>query len=74
MTARPPTAWRRAPSLSVTEAAGALQCSRSHAYKLADEGKLPTYRDRLGRRRVKPASLEALLVSGGDADLFGGGS
>lgn len=73
MTARPPTAWRRASSLSVAEAGRVIGVGRSHAYQLADQGKLPYYRTPTGRRRVRPADLEPLVLDGGDPDLFGAG-
>jgi excisionase family DNA binding protein len=72
MTRPAPTAWRRAPSLSVEEAGRVLGVGRSRAHQLASEGRLPTYRDHFGRRRVRPAALEALLTDGGQPELFGG--
>ena len=50
-------------TLSVEEAAGALGISRSLAFKLVREGKLPA--KRLGRRLVVPIKqLEAALQGG----------
>ena len=67
----PPTAWRRASSLSLTEASAVLGCSPTQARRLADRGVIPTFRDGFGRRRVRPADLEP-LVDGSEPDLFGG--
>jgi hypothetical protein len=59
----PPTAWQRASSLSIEESARVKGWSRSRAYAEAESGALPTYRDHLGRLRVRPANLEALLAA-----------
>ena len=51
--------------LTVTEAAGALGISRTHAYELVARGELPSLR--LGRRIVVPRrGLERLLDGGAD--------
>lgn len=55
--------WRRAPYLTLTEAATILGVSRSQVYVLAQAGDLRTHQDDLGRRRVKPADLEPLLAA-----------
>lgn len=68
----PPTAWRKAPSLTIEEASRVRGWSRSLAYALAASGVLPTYQDHLGRRRVRPADLETLLADQHDQPaLFG---
>lgn len=73
MTTPAPRGWERATSLSLTEAAAVLCCSRSKAYLLADTGTLPTFRDHLGDRRVRPADLQVVLAQQGEqADLFSG--
>ncbi|MGI8746804.1 MAG: helix-turn-helix domain-containing protein [Deinococcus sp.] len=58
-----PKGWEKARSLSLTEAAQVLRCSRSTAYvmAMAEDGRLPTTRDHLGDHRVKPAALKRLL-------------
>ena len=48
-------------TMTVDEVAQALSISRNHAYKLVNEGAIPS--KRLGRRYVVPrASLEAWLL------------
>lgn len=69
---RPPKNWRGLPELTLTEAAACLSISRSRAYEMAQAGDLPTHLDHLGRQKVLPVDLEALLAAQADdqPDLF----
>lgn len=59
----PRDAWRDG-SMSVTDAAGFLSCSRKHVYALMERGVLPW--GRLGKaRRIPRASVVDLLAGGG---------
>lgn len=74
---RPPTNWRSASSLTLTEAAAVWGVSRSLAYEWCTAGRFSTMPSPSGQRRLLPAEVERVLkdleAERGDQDaLFGG--
>jgi excisionase family DNA binding protein len=69
----PPTAWRKFTTLTVPEAAAVLGISRSLAFEMARDGRLPTLKDPSHRLRVRTTDLVAMLRADDDQpDLFAG--